>query len=85
MPDTLGIALAGMKVMLWLTLVPLAGLVGVGVVLSLLLSILQIQDQGLPVAVKIFCLVLIMTFLTPWMASMVLGFTDKVFQAAGGF
>lgn len=70
----------GMSVMLWLTLAPLSVIIIIGLVLSLLMSILQLQDQALPIAVKIVATVFALLALMPWMSASLVVYSQSIFK-----
>lgn len=72
--------LRGFEVMLWVTLVPLGALMSVGIVLSLLFSILQINDQSLPTAAKIVTIIVVLLAIGSWMAGMILNLSHEVLR-----
>ena len=72
--------LRGFEVMLWVTLVPLGALMTVGIILSLLFSILQINDQSLPIAAKIVTIIVVLLSIGSWMASMILNLSHEILR-----
>ena len=72
--------LRGFEVMLWITLVPLGALMVVGILLSLLFSILQLNDQSLPTAAKIVTIIIVLVAIGPWMSFMILNLAHEVWQ-----
>lgn len=77
--DVTVLILRGFQVMLWLTLVPLGALMVVGILLSLLFSILQINDQSLPIAAKIVTIIVVLLSVGSWMSYMILSLTQEIF------
>ncbi|NKJ45238.1 EscS/YscS/HrcS family type III secretion system export apparatus protein [Burkholderia sp. SG-MS1] len=80
-------SLAGDALLLvfWLSLPALVVATGVGVLIGLVQSITQIQDQALPYSVKIICVGLVLMIAVPWGENEVSHFLDKTFSyiAAG--
>jgi type III secretion protein S len=77
--DISTVILRSFEVMLLLTLVPLAALAVVGVILSLLLSILQINDQALPVAVKLVTVIVVVLVIGGWMSQTLITLSSEIF------
>lgn len=71
------------EIILYLMLPPLLTLVVVGVTLSLVFTILQINDQALPLTAKILTIVTFLVAMGHGMANLLLGFTAEVFTALG--
>lgn len=79
-PVATALILRGFEVMLWVTLVPLGALMVVGILLSLLFSILQINDQSLPTAAKIITIIVVLLSVGPWMSSMIMSLSDEIYR-----
>jgi type III secretory pathway component EscS len=71
------------EIILWMMLPPLLTLVIVGVTLSLIFTILQINDQALPITAKILTIVTFLVAMGHGMANLLLSFTAEVFTALG--
>lgn len=60
---------------------PVVGVtVVIGFVLGFLQAIFQLQDQALPFGVKLLACVASIIALGPWMAGLVIGFANQVFE-----
>lgn len=81
--DPANVTQRAFEVILWLMLPPLGALVVVGVILSLLFAILQINDQALPITAKILTIVTFLVAMGHWMAGTLLEFSAEVFTAMG--
>lgn len=51
-----------------------------GLVLGLLQAVFQLQDQALPFGIKWVAVTLILIALGPWIANLLIGFTDTMFE-----
>jgi type III secretion protein S len=71
----------------WLSLPALAVATAIGIVLGLVQSVTQIQDQALPYGAKIIGVGLVMMFAIPWSNSEVSRYLERAFAyiAAGSF
>ncbi len=74
-----------MLLVFWLSLPALAVATGVGLLLGLLQSIFQIQDQSLPYGAKIICVGAVLIVAAPWASREVARFLEHAFTfiAAG--
>lgn len=80
MGDTLYIFKAGMMLATILSAPILIAVVVLGVTVSLLQAAFQMQDQTLPLLVKLLAAVLILSLTWTWMSSLVIEFFREVFD-----
>jgi type III secretion protein S len=69
---------AGLMLVLWLSLPPLAVAALVGLVVGLLQAVTQIQDQSLPQVVKLVAVLVTVAVLGPLLASPLLRMTERL-------
>jgi type III secretion protein S len=61
----------------WLSLPPLLAATAVGLLVGLVQSVTQIQDQALPYAVKIICVGVVLMIAVPWARTEVSHYFDQ--------
>lgn len=81
MVETVAFFQKGMLMVIWLSGPPLAVAVIVGVVVSLVQTVLSVQDQALPFSFKLLAVGLTMAFSGRWMALELLALGDQALQA----
>ena len=67
-------------IMLLLSLPPVLLATVVGLLVSLIQALTQIQEQNLPFAVKLISVCVVLILLSPWMTEQLLGYTYQVFD-----
>ncbi|CAB3756832.1 type III secretion system export apparatus subunit SctS [Paraburkholderia solisilvae] len=84
-PSLTSLSSDALLLVFWLSLPALAVATGVGLLLGLVQSILQIQDQTLPYGAKIICVGMTLIVTAPWASREVTRFLEHVFEfiAAG--
>lgn len=85
MVETISFFQQGLMLVIWLSLPPLAVAVLTGVVVSLLQTVLSMQDQSIPFAFKLFAVGLVLALSGRWMALQLLALTDQAFTALATF
>lgn len=58
---------------------PLIAAIASGVLVSLLQTLVQVQDQTLPFSVKLVCVAIVLSMTGGWIGSELLGLTNTVF------
>ncbi|WP_426162385.1 type III secretion system export apparatus subunit SctS [Pseudoduganella sp. R-34] len=81
MVETIALFQRGMLLVLWLSGPPLAVAVLVGVVLSLVQTLLSIQDQALPFSFKLLAVGLTLAISGRWMGLELFTLTNQAMQA----
>ena len=81
MSETVALLQQGLLLVVWLTLPPLAVAVVVGVVVSLLQTVLSIQDQALPFAVKLLAVGLTLALVGRWQGQQLLALGDQALRS----
>lgn len=59
--------------------------VGIGLIISIFQAITSIQEQTLTFVPKFFAILILMSFLGPWMGSMLINFTTRCFNMISSF
>ena len=77
--DAMTLFKEGMLLVVLLSAPPMIVAVLVGVLTSLVQALMQIQDQTLPMAVKVIAVVLSLVLLGPMLASPLVRYTDRIF------
>ena len=80
MVETIAIFQKGMLMVLWLSLPPLVVAVVVGVVVSLVQTLLSMQDQALPFAFKLLAVGLTLALAGRWMGVELFSLADQSMQ-----
>lgn len=81
MAETLAFLREGLLLAVWLTWLPLATAVVVGVLVSLVQTMLSVQDQALPFAFKLLAVGLVLALCGRWMGSELLALGNKALLA----
>lgn len=81
MSETIAFLQQGLLLVVWLTLPPLAVAVVVGVVVSLIQTVLSIQDQALPFAVKLLAVGLALALVGRWQGQQLLALGDQALRS----
>lgn len=81
MAETLAFLREGLVLAVWLTWLPLATAVVVGVLVSLVQTMLSVQDQSLPFAFKLLAVGLVLALCGRWMGSELLALGNKALLA----
>ncbi|MDN4591967.1 EscS/YscS/HrcS family type III secretion system export apparatus protein [Xenophilus aerolatus] len=81
MSETLAFFKEGLLLVVWLTLVPLSTAVVVGVLVSLIQTMLSLQDQSLPFAFKLLAVGLVLALSGRWMGIELISLGSKALQA----
>jgi type III secretion protein S len=84
MGDTLYLFKAGMMLAVLLSAPVLVVVVILGVAVSLLQAAFQMQDQTLPLLVKLLATVMILAATWAWMSSQVIEYSREVFERIEG-
>lgn len=66
--------------MLLLSLPPVLLATVLGLLVSLLQALTQIQEQNLPFAIKLISVVIVLVLLAPWMSEQLLSYTYGVYE-----
>ena len=74
------LAIDAVLLMLIISLPPVLSATFLGLLISLLQALTQIQEQNLPFAVKLISVVTILILLSPWMAEQILAYTYDVYD-----
>ena len=67
-------------IVLQLSLIPIIVATVVGVLVSLLQALTQVQEQALGFAVKLIVISLTILLAAPWMGAQLLGYTQSIFS-----
>ena len=67
-------------IVLQLSLIPIIVATVVGVLVSLLQALTQVQEQTLGLAVKLIVISLTILLAAPWMGAQLLGYTQSIFS-----
>jgi type III secretion protein S len=81
MAETLAFLREGLLLVVWLTVPPLATAVVVGVLVSLVQTMLSVQDQALPFAFKLLAVGLVLALCGRWMGVELLALGNKALLA----
>jgi type III secretion protein S len=81
MNETLAFFQKALLLVVWLTLPPLAVAVLAGVLTSLVQTVLSLQDQALPFAVKLLAVGLTLALVGRWMGVELVTLGDQALQA----
>ena len=73
------LAVDALLLMLLLSLPPVLLATVIGLIVSLMQALTQIQEQNLPFAIKLIAVVIVMVLLGPWMSEQLLAFTAEVY------
>lgn len=76
----LEVASRALSLILWLSLPPLLASLIVGLFISLLQALTQVQEQTLTFVPKIIATILVLIFAASWMLGVLQGFTRWVFE-----
>jgi len=79
-PSLHSLAADALLLVFWLSLPPLLVATGVGLLVGLLQSVTQIQDQALPYSVKIIAVGIALMVAVPWATNEVAHFLDQSLQ-----
>ncbi len=84
-PTLASLAANALMLVFWLSLPMLLVATAVGLVVGLVQSVTQIQDQTLPYGAKIICVGIVMVFVAPWASREIARFLVHAFTyiAAG--
>lgn len=74
------LAIDALLLMLVLSLPPVLLATIVGLVVSLLQALTQIQEQNLPFSLKLISVIIILVLLGPWMSEQLLAYTNSVYN-----
>ena len=85
MNETIAFFQKGLLMVVWLSLPPLVVAVVVGILTSLFQTLLSVQDQALPFALKLLAVGLTMAFAGRWMALELLALGDQALAAISTF
>lgn len=85
MVETIAFFQKGLLMVVWLSLPPLAVAVLAGVLVSLVQTVLSMQDQSIPFAVKLFAVALVLALSGRWMALQLLALGDQALTALATF
>jgi len=85
MTETIAFFQKGLLLVMWLSLPPLAVAVVMGVLTSLLQTVLSLQDQALPFAIKLLAVGVTLAIAGRWMALELLVLGDQALQAISTF
>lgn len=81
MVETIALFQKGMLLVLWLSAPPLAVAVLVGVLVSLVQTLLSVQDQALPFSFKLLAVGLTLALCGRWMGVELMLLADQAMQA----
>ncbi|WP_416758284.1 type III secretion system export apparatus subunit SctS [Roseateles sp. So40a] len=81
MIETIAFFQKGLLLVIWLTLPPLVVAVIAGVIVSLVQTVLSMQDQSIPFAVKLLAVGLVLAMTGRWMALQLLALGDLALSA----
>ncbi|MBV6322453.1 type III secretion system export apparatus subunit SctS [Duganella violaceipulchra] len=81
MIETIAFFQKGMLMVIWLSAPPLAVAVVAGVLVSLLQTVLSMQDQALPFSCKLLAVGLTLALAGRWMGLELLSLADQAMQA----
>jgi type III secretion protein S len=81
MIETVAFFQKGMLMVIWLSAPPLAVAVVAGVLVSLVQTLLSVQDQALPFSFKLFAVGLTLALTGRWMGLELLALADQAMQA----
>ncbi|MDQ0083816.1 type III secretion protein S [Variovorax boronicumulans] len=81
MNETLAFFQKGLVLVVWLTLPPLAVAVVTGILTSLVQTVLSMQDQALPFAVKLLAVGLTLALVGRWMGVELITLGEQALQA----
>ncbi len=73
------LAVDALLLMLLLSLPPVLLATVIGLIVSLMQALTQIQEQNLPFAIKLVAVVIVMVLLGPWMSEQLLSYTGEVY------
>lgn len=85
MIETISFFQKGLLLVIWLSLPPLLVAVLAGVLVSLIQTVLSMQDQSIPFAVKLLAVGLVLAMTGRWMALELLGLGDQALAALTTF
>jgi len=85
MVETIAFFQKGLLMVIWLSLPPLIVAVVAGVIVSLVQTVLSMQDQSIPFAVKLFAVGLALAMCGRWMALQLLALGDQALAALSSF
>jgi len=77
--DTIKLAVDAILLMLLLSLPPVLLATLLGLLVSLMQALTQIQEQNLPFAIKLIGVVLVIILLGPWMTEQLLAYTNEIY------
>ena len=69
-----------MSLVLWLSMPPILVATFVGLIVSLIQALTQIQEQTLGFAIKLICVTVILALTTYWMGDKILAYTEYLFN-----
>ena len=85
MIETIAFFQKGLLMVIWLSLPPLIVAVVAGVLVSLVQTVLSMQDQSIPFAVKLLAVGLVLAMTGRWMALQLLALCDQALAALATF
>lgn len=85
MIETIAFFQKGLMLVIWLSLPPLIVAVVAGVLVSLIQTVLSMQDQSIPFAVKLFAVGAVLAMTGRWMALQLLALGDQSLAALTSF
>lgn len=85
MIETISFFQKGLLLVIWLSLPPLLVAVLAGVLVSLIQTVLSMQDQSIPFAVKLLAVGLVLAMTGRWMALELLALGDQALAALTTF
>lgn len=85
MVETIAFFQKGLLLVIWLSLPPLVVAVTAGVIVSLLQTVLSMQDQSIPFAVKLLAVGAVIAATGRWMALQLLSLADQAMTALATF
>lgn len=78
--DTLAAFQQSLLLTLWLSLPPVGAAIVIGVIISLLQAVTQIQEQTLPFGFKLIAVTVILALAGRWMSVEITEFTQRIFD-----
>jgi type III secretion protein S len=82
--ETIAFFQKGLLIVVWLSLPAMIVAVVVGVVTSLIQTVLSVQDQALPFAFKLLAVGLTMAIVGRWIGLEILALGEQAFQSIAG-
>lgn len=85
MVETIAFFQKGLLAVIWLSLPPLVVAVLAGVIVSLLQTVLSMQDQSIPFSVKLLAVGVMLAFTGRWMALQIMALGEQALAALSTF